>query len=752
VTPIQSLSGSWNYCPDLEGQGEKEGFHLPGFDDTTWQDMPIPGHWHLAGLDFLGKVWFRKRFVPEQAEGSRLCFKGVDYMARVWFNGNYLGSHTGYFDPFYFDVSDNMEPGRENIVAVEVDGSPDPGFPFRKKFFKGGLGHWDMRPGGWSERGQDMTTAGIWAPVYLESSGPAYLAELVASVRKETDKDQWLVELDMSVINRRDMPLESELYISLSPKNFSAGTDYSFTERRTLAPGMNALHLEYLIDSPETWWTWDMGEPCLYLLSVKLVIEGNVSNQASRQVGFREVSWRDDGIYLNDKRVFIRGSCYLSSLWLGEMTHERTLSDLDLVKGAGMNSLRICYHVEPLHFYDLCDQAGILLWQDFPMLWDYSTSGDSIAEAERQIRRMVRLLTHHPCIYMWVCHCEPMAPSNRMMDKRLAGAVAEEDRTGRRIKPSTFMQEHPFYGWYFGTRLGFVGIPGRPLPNEYGTQSLPRARARLWQDLGDAAWPPNPAWEYHNYQPELFFSMRDCSSLDEMIERSQAYQGEVLDFGIQSFRRAKGKVWGTYIFTFVDAWPSITWSIVDYERNTKASYQRVKKAYKRVKLSMDILQDDKIPSPWLGWLAWNNHFDMGEEFKANIWIINDLPKELQHARLTLELFGPKGILSSGENVLVIRPDSSEKAVHISVPLSKEIPSGRYMLRARLHHEDKEVDQEGLDLFFGPKGTRSRNAFRQLRAWARADLYHAIFAVRTFPVHLAKALLGRYKRQYLNNNP
>jgi beta-mannosidase len=80
--------------------------------------MPIPGHWHLAGLDFLGKVWFRKRFVPEQAEGSRLCFKGVDYMARVWFNGNYLGSHTGYFDPFYFDVSDNMEPGRENIVAA----------------------------------------------------------------------------------------------------------------------------------------------------------------------------------------------------------------------------------------------------------------------------------------------------------------------------------------------------------------------------------------------------------------------------------------------------------------------------------------------------------------------------------------------------------------------------------------------------------------------------------------------------------
>ncbi len=737
----QSLAGPWKFQADPERSGEERGFHKPELDDSSWKEMDLPCHWYQAGLDFLGKVWFRKHFRPGPGRGIRLCFQGVDYAARVWLNGHFAGSHTGCFDPFSFEVSPYLKPDRENLVAVEVDGSADPGFPFRKKFFRGGLGHWDMRPGGWTGRGQEKPGYGVWAPVFLDSSGAACIDELVAWVRR--DRQGWLVQVRLSVTNRGDGPLDSEIAFSIAPQNFP-GKDYGFSEKRTLDAGANDLSFDLPVESPELWWTWDLGKPCFYTLSARVMVSGDVSDEAERRIGFREVEWKKDGVYLNGKRLFLRGACYLSSLWPGEMTPEKSMFDLDLVKGASMNSLRVCYHVEPLHFYDLCDKAGVLIWQDFPMLWDYDASKESRAEAERQIRRMVRLLGHHPSIYMWVCHCEPMAVSNRMMDRRLAAAVSEEDPTGRRVKPSTFMQEHPFYGWYFGTKLGFAGLPGRPLPNEYGTQSLPRARARLWKELGDAAWPPNERWVYHNYQPELFFSMRDCESLDDMIERSQAYQGDVLDFGIQAFRRAKGRVWGSYIFTFVDAWPSITWSIVDYERNTKMSYQQVKKSYRRLKLSLDILQTDSTPSPWLGWLAWNNHFDTGKDFRAKIWIINDLHEDITDARLRWIIAGPEGAIASDENQVNIRTDSSEVAARINIPLAGSIRLGQYSLYALLYDYEREIDKEEIDLFFGPPGTRRKNAVRQLRAMMRADLYHALFALKTFPLHLINSILGKYK--------
>ncbi len=712
--------------------------------------MDIPGHWHLAGLDFTGKVWFRKRFRTESAQGTRLCFQGVDYAARVWLNGKFLGTHTGYFEPFAFDVSPHLKPGTENLVTVEVDGSPDPGFPFRKNFFKGGLGHWDMRPGGWTEHGQEKGSAGIWATVFLEKTGPACLENIITSVRKE--KNSWVIEVKAKILNRRKSPQEAELAISLAPLNFSGKKDYTWTQKPVLAPGENEVSAELRVDDPELWWTWDMGIPNLYCLSARVLVDEKISDETEKKIGFREITWKRDGVYLNDRRVFLRGACYLSSLWLGIMTREKSLADIELVKRANMNSLRICYHIEPLQFYELCDETGILLWQDFPMLWDYDTSPESRVEADRQIRQMVHMLGHHPSIYLWCCHCEPMSLSNRKMDRELAKAVAQEEKTGRRIKPSTEMREHPFYGWYLGTKLGFVGLPSRPVPNEFGTQSLPCRDARLWKDLGEASWPPNPEWEYHNYQSDLFFSMRDCASLDEMITRSQNYQGEVLEFGIQAFRRAKGRVWGTYLFIFVDAWPSITWSIVDNERNTKTSYDKVRKAYQPVKISLDILQDDSTPSPFLAWRAWNNHFDLGTELKAKVWIINDLPQDIPDARLTWEVSGPEGKIASEEKQVVIKADSSKKASEISMPLAESLAQGQYKLSARVYKEDEQLDQEELTLFFGPKGSRTRNTRRQLRAWIRADLFHALLAIKTFPLNIIRAIMGRYKRYYQHGKP
>jgi hypothetical protein len=194
----------------------------------------------------------------------------------------------------------------------------------------------------------------------------------------------------------------------------------------------------------------------------------------------------------------------------------------------------------------------------------------------------------------------------------------------------------------------------------------------------------------------------------------------------------------------VDSWPSITWSIVDCDREPKASYFAVKRAFRPVKLSLDLLQSDSAPSPYLAWRAWNSHFDLGKKFSAKIWAINDLHQEIANARLNWELSGPAGNIASQEKQLTIKPDSAEVVEKISLPLDGSLARGEYLLSATLFYDDKEQDRETIDLFFGPKGTRSKNARRQFWAWLRAELHHVSWFLDTFPARFVKSMLSKFR--------
>ena len=111
-----SLSGNWLYSTE-----DHPDFARPDFDDSAWQTMHIPQNWFLGGLDHHGVVWFRHEFsyTPKEAY-ARLRFDGVDYFADVFLNGEHLGHHTGYFEPFSFDCTGLLNHGR-NILAVRVE-------------------------------------------------------------------------------------------------------------------------------------------------------------------------------------------------------------------------------------------------------------------------------------------------------------------------------------------------------------------------------------------------------------------------------------------------------------------------------------------------------------------------------------------------------------------------------------------------------------------------------------------------------
>jgi beta-mannosidase len=145
---LGSLDGLWRF---RTGE-DKGGFASPALNDSCWDVIRVPAHWHTEGYRYYaGEAWYRTHFpTPIIVPGERclLRFDAVDYLARVWLNGVYLGEHEGYFAPFAFDIAPHLSSDGENVLAVQVLNPPDV-----KNLVKGALMRWDCNdprgnPGG----------------------------------------------------------------------------------------------------------------------------------------------------------------------------------------------------------------------------------------------------------------------------------------------------------------------------------------------------------------------------------------------------------------------------------------------------------------------------------------------------------------------------------------------------------------------------------------------------------------------------
>ncbi len=439
---VLPLDGRWKALP---GDLAAANLYEPAVDDSAWPELRVPANWFLEGWNLGGQVWYRRHFaaplLPAGAVAS-LDLAGVDYAADVWLNGTYLGHHEGYFEPFTLATASALKPGAENLLAVRVD-SPfetPQAWSLRKRLIKGVFAHHDTRPGGaWSPRGQDANTGGIWAPVALRVTSHLRLGLL--RIRPEVDPATGIAapQVEMSVDLAGPVGEAVELAVVLSPYNFAGPAAEPLRFSRRLAPGANDVLLLLPPRAVELWWPWEHGEPRLYRVAVTAGVDGRTADRAETVFGFRTVTQESGGAWrINGRRTFLRGTNYISTQWLSEMTPERFASDVGLMKAANVNAVRVHAHVEPPAFYQACDEAGLLVWQDFPLQWGYTDEPAFAAEAVRQAVAMVDVLFNHPSIIVWSLHNEPPwdadwmryrypdydPQQNRSLDERLRAAVA----------------------------------------------------------------------------------------------------------------------------------------------------------------------------------------------------------------------------------------------------------------------------------------------------------------------------------------
>jgi len=628
------LNGRWKFKPDPEEKGEERGWFYPEFSDTDWEEMEVPSNFvdRCELQNFYKPVWFRKRFGRLEGE-VRVLFEGVDYLAEVWLNGEKLGEHEGYFCPFQFRLTGKLQ--EENVLVVKVQNPFDRGIRGRgvlltflstKHYPKGVLNFHDCRPGDClsPKLSQSLGTGGIYRPVRLLVSGRVHFDWVLITPVLEGKNARALVDVFLS--NEASSPEEVELQLELE------GVRKAW--KVVAEPGCNRVRLEWPLENPKLWFPWDhleLGGPHLYTLRSRIVKDGECWDEREDRFGVREVRLggelekRGDRRvgpeayhwFLNGRKIFIRGTNYLSTEWMSRVSRELYEKDAELIKRANMNMVRVHAHLEPPLLYDVFDERGIMVWQDFTLQWGYRADREFREKCKRMLAEMIYLYYNHPSVVLWCCHNEPLwiwfKMGNRRLDDELFQVATSIDPSRPVHKASGKGDSHIYLGWYGGL---FTSVRKRrdPFPTEFGSQAIPLGFTRWVED----AWPPKvKRWRYHDAQLSILCtylgSWRKYRTFEEFAKASQLYQAELLKYYIEQFRIKKyNPTGGCLSFWFVNWWPSIGWGVLDHERNPMLGYEALRQAY----------------SPLLVCVDWEKSiFRRGEKVRLPVWVVNDWHRE-----------------------------------------------------------------------------------------------------------------------------
>ena len=646
------LSGAWELLPVAQFDGKYEG--------RDWLPAPVPGHWQqVAGLEgYAGKVVYRRRFdfAPEPGRRYFLRLNGAFYWSIAYLNGARLGANEGYFFPVEYEITSLLCGANELLVELDC---PEELNKENKRQITGVFHHWDsIDPA--------ANPGGLWLPVEIISTGPARITEAAFTVLEIADN-----AASARVSGRVTLdtlgPADLDLRVSFLPRTFT-GEPVVFERRVGTAGGVNTFQDQTTLPDPRLWWTWDHGRPDLYTLRVEVRDPGAAepSDAWESAFGVRTVEMRDYICRLNGRRIYLRGNNYPpGDTRLAVVTRERADRDAALARDCNLNLLRVHAHVDHPAFYDACDAAGILLWQDFPLQWRYQPTIQD--QAVRQVGKMIAFLGNHPSVAMWCMHNEPI----RMYDSRkIPGPFTlarflfsllvwncNRDRMdlaltarARTLDQHRFITRasgerglgrrpgdiHSYFGWYFGPLRWFhKTYTDHPdhlrFVTEFGAQSLPNLESSVrFMDLDIKKIDWRALSARHSYQGffmNFVANPKRFPDLASFIAATQRHQAEVNYYYIDRIRARKFQPGGGVVaFSFHDANPAVTWSLIDYWRVPKSSYAEMKKA-------MSPVAAFAIPD--------RGRYRRGEVARIAVLTVNDTPAPAP-IKVTARIVSPVG--------------------------------------------------------------------------------------------------------------
>lgn len=648
---------------------------------TNWYPATVPGVVHADLID--NKViedpffklnerdvqWIDKEDwiyevsfdIPQSIQSKnniRLCFNGLDTYADIYLNEKKILEADNMFRQWNVDVKKLLKPNVNKLRVyfhspIKKTVKQWDELPFRYRasndqsenggLFDKKLSVFTRKAGyqyGW-DWGPRLITSGIWRPVFIEAWNAAKIEDVHFSQKRVSKKNAFLVT---TVEVFSDTIIENVLLRVVDQEN----NKIVATKKCTLTKGINKIELEFIIKNPTLWWSNGLGEPYLYTFKTELRQNKDLVDINLQRIGIRSLKvvkstdrWGKSFYFeLNGVPVFAKGANYIpSDNFMPRVTPEKYRKTIQDAVHGNMNMLRVWGGgiYENDLFYDLCDEKGIMVWQDFMFACSvYPAEGALLENIRQEAIDNVRRLRNHACLAIWCGNNECLDAlfnwgwmnAYKLQNPKFAEIVWKQyEEQYHNILPEVISQYNP--ETYYTPTSPFTDINGRRdhtdgdmhywsvwqngLPirifekeksrffSEYGFQSFPE-----FESVKKYA-PDSTDWNF--YSDVLMWHQRGGVNANRTIEKctlyeygkpnsfksglylSQLLQADAIKIAIESHRRNMPYCMGSLYWQLNDCWPVASWSGIDYYGRWKAQHYFVRKGFDQVLVSPTLEKD-----------------------------------------------------------------------------------------------------------------------------------------------------------------
>ena len=638
-----SLNGEWEFKSE---------------SDKKWMKAKVPGDVHLDLLEnkviedplygnnaekckwMEEKTWiYRKNFfVPQGFKKDRveLIFKGLDLDAEIFLNKAKIKEHHNAFIPCIIDVTDCIKEGdNELIVKLDVGKKRVKGKSLKRYHVDESYERiWMRKPQfvfGW-DWAPYLPTCGIWRDVELIS----YQNIAIRSVflHSYIEEDKAVVNVEIEIENFTWETISVDLLLSLKGEK-----EHSLKKTVTVNSGLNKSSCKIEVPDPKLWYPQPIGEPYLYDFAFTIYKDNKELDNYSTRYGIRKIELFQEPveesesfiISVNEKKVFCKGANWVPADSIpANVSEEKYRKLIELASKANFNMFRIWgggIYEDPL-FYQLCDEYGIMVWQDFMFACAPYPDDDPefMHEVKKEARSVIRELRNHASLVLWCGNNENQWIHHNgawggkkvrlygsvIYDELLPKICSALDSTRPYWPSSPYGGEDPNceeegdrHAWQVTLqskdpyeRVNFkryVADKGKFI-TEFGHLAPPVKESLLEFSPQKELYIKSPTWKYHNNTfekgnmkaaVERFFIPQEKLSLEESIVSSQMLQAEALKFALEHWRRRMFDTAGALFWMYADCWGTTGgWTIVDYYLRLKPSYFYVKRAFEPVHISL----------------------------------------------------------------------------------------------------------------------------------------------------------------------
>ena len=622
------LKSGWKMQSSMIVPGKGAEISMPAFQDVSWYTVEVPttvvagllknkkypfdpfygnNLQKIAGPEFDSSWWFRKTFeIPASERGRNvaLILHGLNYKANVWLNGKLLSDETntvGPFRIFEFDISSLVKYSGKNVLAVEI-----------------------KRPWNPNKRGGDLAIDYADWIHYPADYNAGIVNDVELSFCNQVAIRYPLVttKLDMPSLAIAHLEVDAELmnYSSSPQKVLVQGkinADIHFQQEVSLEAGelrtvvfSSKDYPQLNIKNPRIWWPWQYGKPLLNHLNLTVMNKGRLSSAVSDHFGIREMSSelidnQSRKFIVNGKPILLRGAAWAPDIFQ-RRSPERQEQEIRLVKDMNMNIVRSEGKLEDDHFYDLCDQYGMLVmtgwmccgaWQ-YPERWNPEKRKVAM-ESQRSVMYWLR---NKACLFVWM-NGSDMPPSDSTVEKDYL--QIENDLKWPNPILSTADGSVSKVSGYSGVKM--VG-PYEWVPpiywetdsNKYGgawsfaTEISPGPSIPPYESLikfipEDSLSVTNTQWLYHCGTMEfgntnIFNQALDgrygpSSSIKEFVAKAQAQNYEAHRAMMEAYGQYKyHNATGVVQWMLSNPWPGLIWHTYDYYLYPAGTYFGMKKS------------------------------------------------------------------------------------------------------------------------------------------------------------------------------